>query len=357
MFVLEALTLTFLTTPLVTILYPPERRMRESGHTHRHQGEENTSINDGAFPQKDTPWRYRFTAVLDKLEHVPGAMALTQLILPTSSGPSPVTSIVSTTDVSDLKMPTMVVDAVRLIELSDRTSAVMKSSAADTLIHTDPLLGIFRMFGELNDLPFSTSLSVVPFDDLAYSVADHATQHASQLILLPWLLPMSHPSAVELDAGNETPKAFKLEQNPFEALFGSAAKADQSSSANHCQFVRNVLAQCKSDVALFIDTGERACGSQHIFFPFFGGPDDRLALEFLVQVCLTSRVTATVARYAKRDVQVALPELPQGVHLNKRAPTSSSTIASPSPLIHTDHTSTAAIPVRTPISSSLAAAS
>ncbi|KIK35170.1 hypothetical protein CY34DRAFT_17193 [Suillus luteus UH-Slu-Lm8-n1] len=51
--------------------------------------------------------------------------------------------------------------------------------------------------------------------------------------------------------------------------------------------LRRAFAQSETDVALFVDpgnhlnTGAGTGGSHHIFFPFFGGPDDRLALEFL----------------------------------------------------------------------------
>ena len=59
-------------------------------------------------------------------------------------------SVTSVVETIDLKKPEVVVDTLRLIELSDRTSAAMKSSAVDPLKDTDPLLGIFRVFGELN---------------------------------------------------------------------------------------------------------------------------------------------------------------------------------------------------------------
>ena len=40
-----------------------------------------------------------------------------------------------------------------------------------------------------------------------------------------------------------------------------------------------------------------------MFLPFFGGPDDRLALEFVVQLCNENPcVRATVVRIVKRDV-------------------------------------------------------
>ena len=324
MFVLEALTLTFLTTPLVSALYPHELRVRASDLPGKRPVTRDEDGPDRESPllaaNDDWPWRYRFTVVLDKLEHVPGVLALTQLVLPKPPDPSAAMSVTSAAETIDLKKPEVVVNALRLIELSDRTSAVMKSSVADTLKDTDPLLGIFRMFGELNDLPVSTSLSVVPYEDLPHSVADHAARHASQLILLPWL-PSTSQNPMEGDLTNLTPKASKYEYNPFEAFFGSLSKGDKSGSTTHSQFVRGVFAQSKSDVALFIDTGDRsgAGGSHHVFLPFFGGPDDRLALEFVVQLCLNPKMTATVVRYIKRDAEVPPLERPENAYLGDMA--------------------------------------
>ncbi|KIL00203.1 hypothetical protein PAXRUDRAFT_821906 [Paxillus rubicundulus Ve08.2h10] len=324
MFVLEAVILTFLTTPLATALYPPECHVRVgtigTAVTTEIGKESGDSGQNAPTIVEEQPWRHRFTVVLDKLDHIPGAMALTQLVLPPPSIPLGITSATTVTvsAIEKIKKPDVSVDAIRLIELSDRASAVIKSPLSDTLIHTDPLLGIFRMFGELNDLPVSTSLFVVPYDDLVHTVVDHAKRHASQLVLLPWLPPTSHSNTVESsELGTVTPKA---NYTPFEAISGNVSNTDKSTSTIHSQFVQGVFAESKTDVALFIDTGDRtgAGGSQHIFFPFFGGLDDRLALEFVVQLCLDPRMTATVV---KMDVE-------EPVNLNKQdhEDTSTSTV-------------------------------
>ncbi|KAG1814783.1 Sodium/hydrogen exchanger family-domain-containing protein [Suillus subaureus] len=301
MFVLEALTLTFMTTPLVTALYPPERRViATSGGAPPQIRDEEGDADKKSLVNEEQPWRYRFTVVLDKLEHMPSIMALTQLARPPVPDFSSLTTAVSMSAASDpaplkYKMPEVSISALRLIELSDRPSAVMKSSTTDTLIHTDPLLGIFRMFGELNDLLVSTSLTIVPHDDLAYNVVDHAKRNASQLILLPWLPPCAGTAETSEGA---TPRREKLDHNPFEAIFGTSR--DKSTSTVHSQFVRGVFAQSRTDVALFVDPGNHinTCagtgGSYHVFFPFFGGPDDRLALEFVVQLCANPKINATV---------------------------------------------------------------
>ena len=327
MFVLEAVTLTFLTTPLVSALYPPHLRVRVSSIgdnlanvTHTEDAISDTKSRDGngeSFPHKT-----RFTVVLDKIEHLPGMMALTQLIQPTFPKDADDTKTGSVKTLPDLKNPADIfIDALRLIELSDRTSAVMKSSAADTLLHTDPLLGIFRMFGQLHDLDISTSLSIVLYDDLAHSVADHAMNNASQLILLPWI-PPSTPIHDPNESSAVTPRAAAYTSNPFDALFGS--RTDKTASAIHSHFVRGVFSQSKTDVALFIDHGHapgqaRTAGSaQHIFLPFIGGPDDRLALDFVVQLCAKAKITATVLRIMKRGVNPKT-EKPEAAHFDSQA--------------------------------------
>ncbi|KAG1858827.1 Sodium/hydrogen exchanger family-domain-containing protein [Suillus subluteus] len=310
MFVLEALTLTFMTTPLVRALYPPERRViATSGGAPPRTRDEEDYADKKSPVNEEQPWRYRFTVILDKLEHMPSMMALTQLARPPVPELSSLTTAVSMSTASDpaplkYKMPEVSINALRLIELSDRPSAVMKSSTTDTLIHTDPLLGIFRMFGELNDLPVSTSLTIVPYDDLAYNVVDHAKRNASQLILLPWLPPCA--GTVETSEG-APPRREKLDHNPFETIFGTSR--DKSASVVHSQFVRGVFAQSETDVAVFVDPGNHinTCagtgGSHHIFLPFFGGPDDRLALEFVVQLCANPKINATVVKMEKREIE------------------------------------------------------
>ena len=344
MFVLEALVLTFMTTPLVTWLYPAQfrRRVAASGANFRNVADDE-AVAPGhrvANSGSDENLKTRFTVVLDKLEHLPGMMVLTQLIQPSLPELGPVSMQ------KDVLPRSITTQALRLIELSDRVSAVMKSSISDTLILTDPMLSIFRMFGHLNGIKVSPALSIVKFDDLAYSVAEHAKNHDSDMILMPWLPPV-HPfdggnsSTPPLDphqpllpspitpnltsASNRTASGFKshFSHNPFDILFKSSEGGgmpgsgvndiSKSVSLIYTQFVRGVFSQSKTDVALFVDQSTLGLTSivgssdgvgvmhQHVFLPFFGGPDDRLALDFVVQICANPRVRGTVIRMTKSD--------------------------------------------------------
>lgn len=311
MFVLEAVVLTFMTTPLVNMFYPPAMRVRlshQASHSHADVATggdtitKNSSDSDAdAVPQlskfgDSEDRKSRFTVVLDRIEHLPGLMVLTQLIQPPPS---------LLEDPSRKKKaavhPGVSVDALRLVELSDRTSAVMRSSNTDAILFKDPLLNIFGTFGRLNRIAVTPSLTVVPFDDLPSSVVQHARERGSQLIFVPWT-PALHSTESASDTASSAEGT--AAQNPFEALFRSAGS--QPSSTLHSNFVRGIFAQANTDVALFIDRQHPSEfglpsleGQHHFFLPFFGGPDDRLALSFLVQLCANPGVTATVVRLTK----------------------------------------------------------
>jgi len=75
--------------------------------------------------------------------------------------------------------------------------------------------------------------------------------------------------------------------------------------------VRGVFSQAGTNVALLFGHAPFSVREQtHLFLPFFGGPDDRLALDFVVQLCANPRVSATVVRITKCDIQaeVSAPE-------------------------------------------------
>jgi hypothetical protein len=206
--------------------------------------------------------------------------------------------------------------ALRLIELADRPSDLLKSSATDTLMHTDPLIAIFRTFAELNGLPVSASLSIEPFESLATSVAEHVRVVGTQLVLVPWL-----PSTTAQTPDNsDTPAPNAAQQHRGGTAFDALFRTDRSTTTSlpHTHFVRSVFAHAGTNVALLIGRAPFAAvrGRTHVFLPFVGGPDDRLALDFVMQLCANARVSATVVHIIKRDIVVqADVSTPEGAHL------------------------------------------
>ena len=313
MFVFEALLLTFATTPTVTYLYPPQfhKRATVTGPSFvdvRRPKDDEGDIDDSMMKIKHNEeiTKRRFTVVLDKLEHLPSLMAITQLLQPSSPAYSQTESTPSQGSGNEAEPPTHF-GALRLIELGDRPSDLLKSPATDVLLHTDPLIAIFRTFAELNGLPVSASMSIEPFESLATSVAEHVRVVGTQLVLVPWL--PSAPTTDNPDTGS--PNTAQDHSTPFDALF----RMDRSTSLPHTHFVRSVFAQAGTNVALLIGRAPFTVrGKTHVFLPFFGGPDDRLALDFVMQLCADPRVSATVVHITKRDIDADV-SAPEAAHL------------------------------------------
>ena len=166
MFVLKTVVLTFAATPIVCLVYPPHRR---TGATLSgpslvnvlNRTDDESSAGDRKHSIKHNEHgvtKRRFTVVLDKLEHLPSMLAITQLLQP----PPPYSQTKRYSSESAGNESETHFGALRLIELTDRPSDVMKFSYTESLLHTDPLIAVFRAFAELNGLPVSATLSIVP---------------------------------------------------------------------------------------------------------------------------------------------------------------------------------------------------
>jgi hypothetical protein len=320
MFVVHALILTFMTTPLVILFYPPKYRIHHRG--------DKPAIGDEAAtttpkPAADDDTKTRFALLLDKIEALPAAMTLSQLL----HSPNALSSVSGLSSIDEKAVeagflpalmgppsPAITIEALRLIELTNRTSAVLRSQEADSLIYNDPVVSVYRTFGQLNHFKVSANLSVVNFDEFPEAIAKHVTDTKSEMVIIPW--PRGATSVLEEETQGQVGT-----RNPFDGIFHKTTSQDQTSSVVYSEFIRNVFAKSPSDIALFVDRGiispSSPVNKQHLFLPFFGGPDDRLALNFLVQLCERSWVTATVVRLNKADATsptTAAPLLSPTIH-------------------------------------------
>jgi len=310
MFVVHALIVTILTTPLVLFFYP--ERVRNSMHgdeVRQRKHDSNSEESRYGTPSSNDSFKSRISIVLDKMDQLPATIMLSQLINLTQASPS----VGSTDEKADaLRSSGLVglsktspthpnapihIDAVRLIELTARTSAVLKSQEASSLLHNDPAVSVFRTFGALNKVDVSASLFVVDFAEYPDAVARRVQESESQLVILPWS--RGSASVHESDPQNSA-------RNPFDGIFhkSNVHIQDQTNSVVYSGFVRGIFLKSPSDVALFVDRGlssEPGSTEHYLFLPFFGGPDDRLALTFLVQLCRNPLVTAKVIRIMKTE--------------------------------------------------------
>ncbi|KAG8960777.1 K(+)/H(+) antiporter [Tulasnella sp. 419] len=308
MFVFHAIILTFITTPLTVWIYPSRvRKYLSAARDNKHSDHE-----EGSGRQHNTVdgLKTRFTVVLHRMEYLPSLMSLVQFLqppVPALSAPSSGSSASKEKEpeissVATDGTPRVCIEALRLIELTERTSVTMRSTDLQGLAHRDSIVNIFRTFSLLNKIPVTTNLQVLQMDDFASNVSDHARDTGSDLVIIPWA---AGTQVLEENAGAVAT------YNPMEAIFGKQAPEDKATAVLYSQFIRGVFAESPSDVALFFDHGLAADSAngvygQHIILPFFGGPDDRLALSFVVQLCTHPAITATIIRVTKTEPQ---PEL------------------------------------------------
>ncbi|EIW65820.1 hypothetical protein TREMEDRAFT_72538 [Tremella mesenterica DSM 1558] len=303
MFVVEAVVLTFITTPFTLLIYPERVRSRATADLNPvrdHEKGEMAQLAASLGSRERDPVS-RFLVVLQKLEHLAPLMLLTQML----ESPSPKTKRAPGQSSRPLSIP-ITIDALKLIELTGRTFSVMQSAEKDQLLLTDDALQLYRQFGRLRGLEVNPHIDIVGQDSFPSAVADFAQNLSTQMVIIPWTVP-SGPSSALLDP---SPAAAEREGivpsssfSPFDSVFGSETQG----SPMYTHFVRRVFSECQVDKALFVDRGFSggatfAPGSgQHIFMPFFGGPDDRLALKFVVQLCHHANVTATVVKVEKSE--------------------------------------------------------
>ncbi|OWZ65967.1 potassium:hydrogen antiporter [Cryptococcus neoformans] len=349
MFVIEAVVLTFLTTPCTLAVYPERVRVRISDLRKGDQdvdSEKQVGGSNIAGASGGREHTSRFLVILQKLEHLSAVMLLTQMLEPPvpearepwdaaehsakegrkgkksisddesiNSHSNTGTTLHHSHHHNDSKhnilhrvghvthpsgdLPRL--DALKLVELTGRTFSVMQSAEKDQLLHSDNALQLYRQFGRLRGLEISPHISIVGQDSFSQAVADYATDLGSELVILPWTVPTQggNPELIDPSVGSSSSSTV----SQFDTIFGS----ESAGSPMYSHFVRRVFSECPSDVALFVDRGFGGASSfkpgsgQHIFMPFFGGPDDRLALRFVVQLCGHAGVTATIVRVQKEE--------------------------------------------------------
>ncbi|KNC97065.1 uncharacterized protein SPPG_07462 [Spizellomyces punctatus DAOM BR117] len=260
MFVIMALVTTFMTTPIISFIYPPQfythiRRaashdtlsMSRSHHDlEKHEWESNSNHERGGI---------QVLLCLPNMATVPAMMSVTQMFQTTRSSLS--------------------VFALRLIRLTERTSTYMMAANEGETMRADPVINVFRTFGQLNRVSVHTLVTVSPPEDFPSNIVETSVDSKINLILLPW------------------------QQPPGESR--------QSCMNDH--FVKDVVEAAPCSVAVFVDRGFGVSSTQvvepsatipgqnqHVFVPFFGTEDDREALRFVAQLASHPGLSVTVLR-------------------------------------------------------------
>ncbi|KAJ1903692.1 K(+)/H(+) antiporter, partial [Tieghemiomyces parasiticus] len=376
MMVVMALVTTFMTTPLIHWLYPPRfHRLLDDtlaadavADPFFNEKDREAAAELAPRPSSDTADARSVTDIihrplsvlvcLSKMQHVPALMALMQFLNPTAAPVHPAHSGAfaarapaaeslgsdslihddaeksHTEVVPPQHRDTMVagegthyfnglrVYALRLIALTQRSSAVMMSTECEDTMRMDPLMNMFRTFGLLNNISVKSALSVCPTDDFAETLASNSELTEVGYTIVPW-------------SGSGGIDEEQL-ATPLDYFFNMGPKEPQGTSPQHLQFITEVFRRVPCNLAVFLDrgfdltqetqvstTGQPSAGGVHshwtadsaglaiesqqgrgrvrVFVPFFGGADDRAAVLFALRFAANTHIQVTIVRFIRSD--------------------------------------------------------
>ena len=221
----------------------------------------------------------------------------------------------------------VVVNALRLIEITERDSSVMLQTSIDAL-RDDPVMKMFNVFGDITGLAVRGLIKVVTMDNFATTLIDTATEVNASLIIVPW---SGSGSLVE---DTSTP----LQQ----VFFEQRRRKSIHTPVQHANFIQDLLSSPTSTVLILVDRGLEVNQQKHrmsnvqrlvpsyqqIFLPFFGGLDDREALQIVVGISGLIGVRINVVRYKN-----ATPGTPYYSESDLGSNASEDTLPPPEPIL------------------------
>ncbi|CAH1764627.1 2038_t:CDS:2 [Entrophospora sp. SA101] len=320
-----AIVTTFLTTPLALFVYPENKRkldhsVDEKGrhHTYHSESENTLQGKNGS----------KLLIVLNKVEYLPAMMTLVQLLQPIPTPPRVAnnlnekfgdgksrpllntninanTSLSNNNDLTNLSNASnissepLTIHALRLVELTQRISAVMKFNESEETILHDPIMNVFRMFGQLNYINIKANLSIVSINDFANEVAENSRRIGPEMVIIPW------NGAGAIIEDTSIPSVDQIFLGPKEK------HEKRETSPQIANYVQGVFNEVNTAVGFFVDRGLGVTvgtmplqpGFQiSIVLLFFGGNDDREALNFVVRLLDHPYVSAKVVRISHSTV-------------------------------------------------------
>jgi hypothetical protein len=322
-----ALVTTFATTPLTAALYPPDyqrkieawKRGEIDWDTGKPLSEEPSSTRNSLAYEKIESSKIHKMLIYLRLDNMPTLLAFMTLLggTPQTSAPKlhPQRQVDNEELVPAVEDPLFVpkrpieAHGVRLLELTERESSVMQVSELDEYSLHDPLVNTFRTFGRLHNLAVSGEVTVLPESSFPDALTAKASALDSDLLLLPW---SESGSMSDLQTVSYDNTKTKYSTASYISFISSAL---QTAPCNAAVFLNKGfggsstlkqdkpgLFRSRSIISLTNtkhDTPQApvADRSHHLFCPFIGGPDDRLAVRLVLQMAENPDVTATVVHF------------------------------------------------------------
>ena len=210
-FVVMALITTFATTPLTSLLYPPwyQRKLElwkqgkiDWDGTPIRQDEDTESTEAETLRKTDVTKRILIYLRLDGLPslftmvsllandsekaatHEPNT-ALSAYGLDSGRDEAVVKNARALSSVATLRRP-LQVHGLRLMELTERESSVMRVAEIEEFAGRDPVIKAFGTFGQSRDIAVGGQIAVVPDYSFSGTLLSRARDLKSDFVLIPW---------------------------------------------------------------------------------------------------------------------------------------------------------------------------
>lgn len=272
--VLMALFTTFITTPTVMAIYKPARGI--SSRTHRKLGDL------GSDSKKDASDELRVLACVHGPGNVPSIISLIESTRSTKK--------------SSLKLFIM-----HLVELTERSSSIILAQRArkggfpffnrshGSHWH-DPLAGAFQAYSQLGRVSVRPTTAISSLTTMHEDVCHVAEEKRVTMIIVPF-----HKQWRRTEGADEDKVSHEIVENVGHAWRGVNQR---------------VLRNAPCSVAVLVDRGfgdgyktpgPNVTMAQNVCLVFFGGPDDREALELGSRMAEHPVVKVTVVRFVEAD--------------------------------------------------------
>lgn len=317
-----AVVTTVATTPLVKWLYPPwyQDKMEKwrRGETDK-DGKPISSATSGDEPaeqQQLNSAQIRRLLVYLRLDSLPSLFTFIALLGGDKVVKKPVTEEEAPSEKGEAQVTSqpvtrrpLEVHGLRILELTERTSSVMQVTEGEEYFsEIDPVVNAFRTFSRLNDVAVSGKVAIVPEASYSETLTKQASNVSSDFVLVPW----SEYGSITEDTS---------------VPFVTSAQ-DRYNGRGHLDFINKTLEKSVCNTGIFINQNFGGMGpaerpnlkrsksamsvhsqrdaatlpvkdkSHQVFFPFFGGVDDRVALRLALQLAKSPHVTLTVAHFS-----------------------------------------------------------
>ncbi len=322
-FVVMALVTTFATTPLTVWLYPPWYQQKlelwkkgkiDWDGNPLHQ-EDDTDTNDVDSLQKHEVTRK--VLVYLRLDALPSLFTLVSLLASKRQELEPLRAQTAEegalqslkqpqarSSVATLHRPVRV-HGLRLMELTERESSVMKVSEIEDYASRDPIIKAFGTFGQSRDISIGGQIAVVPERSFSSTLMRRATDLSSDFVLIPWSetgTMSEYPSLFDEKTGDPLANRefAKLVSETYEkarnfchvgvfidrTVLGKADVPDSPTAERTTrQLTRTVTGISMADkTQSVVDFKLADSGRQRIIVLYQGGEDDVFAVQFALQL-------------------------------------------------------------------------